>query len=65
MYSASKREREQANRDRNHGNRFMRVKKNKEGEESYELLPNVQDFCRTVDGFIYVVDSTPDCPAGM
>ncbi|XP_060582950.1 F-box only protein 4-like [Ruditapes philippinarum] len=63
MYSASKREREQANRDRNHGNKFMRVKKNTEGEESYELLPNVQDFCRTVDGFIYVVDSSPSCPA--
>ncbi|XP_053390204.1 F-box only protein 4-like [Mercenaria mercenaria] len=62
MYSASKREREQTNRDRNQGNRFMRLRKNAEGVENYELVPAVQDFCRTVDGFVYVVDATPSSP---
>lgn len=64
MYSASKKEREQGNRDRNERNKMMRLNKDNEAEDKYELVPAVQDFCRTVDGFIYVADATPSSPEG-
>lgn len=62
MYSASKREREQASGDRNERNKLMRPNRSSDTNDKYELVPAVQDFCRTVDGFIYVVDATPSCP---
>jgi hypothetical protein len=40
------------------GNNLIQVKKDEEGEETVELKPAVRDFCRTVDAFVYVVDST-------
>lgn len=65
MYSASRREREQANGAREQWNKMMRENKGAEGTEKYELVPAVQDFCKTVDGFIYVVDASSDEPAGI
>lgn len=58
MYSTSKREREQVGGSRNDRHKLMRLKKSQEGEEKYELVPAVQEFCRTVDGFIFVVDAS-------
>ncbi|XP_052777320.1 F-box only protein 4-like [Mya arenaria] len=63
MYSASKKEREQSNRDRSHKHRMMRERRDSDGNERFELVPAVQDFCKTVDGFIYVVDATEEAPA--
>lgn len=62
MYSAAKKEREASNRDRNHSHRWMKVNKDEANGNKHELLPAVQDFCKTVDGFIYVADATADFP---
>ena len=62
LYSASKKEREQTNRDRSQNHRMLRERQDEEG--SFELVQAVQDFCKTVDGFVYVVDSTASAPAG-
>ena len=58
LYSASKQQRSQKSWNRVTGNNLIQVKKDEEGEETVELKPAVRDFCRTVDAFVYVVDST-------
>lgn len=59
LYSASKQQRSQKSWNRVTGNNLIQVKKEgEEGEEIVELKPAVRDFCRTVDAFVYVVDST-------
>lgn len=63
MYSASKKEREAANRVRDQSHKWMQESKSENGESKYEVLPAVQDFCKTVDGFIYVVDASSDTPS--
>ncbi|KAL4236608.1 common myeloid progenitor cell proliferation [Mactra antiquata] len=63
MYSASKKERERSNGNRDEWNKLMRENKDAPENEKYELVPAVQDFCKTVDGFVYVVDSSVDSPA--
>ncbi|WAR23598.1 FBX4-like protein [Mya arenaria] len=47
MYSASKKEREQSNRDRSHKHRMMRERRDSDGNERFELVPAVQDFLET------------------
>lgn len=64
LYSASQNVREKQGRDRNHGNQLIHEFKNTDSKtEKYELLAAVQDFCRTVDGFVYVVDASKDSSA--
>ena len=58
LYSASKQQRTQKSWDRMTGNNLIQVKKDEEGETMVELKPAVRDFCRTVDAFVFVVDST-------
>ncbi|OWF40842.1 F-box only protein 4-like [Mizuhopecten yessoensis] len=58
LYSASKSVRQQPGWDRIQGNNLLQVSKQDVGQEGVELKPAVKDFCRTVDAFIYVVDST-------
>ena len=62
MYSATQRDRESSNRDRDHTNRLMKENKGSTDINKFELVPAVQDFCKTVDGFIYVVDASADFP---
>lgn len=64
LYSAPKKEREQhTDQDRMRWNKLVKESKNGGGEK-YELLPAVRDLCQTLDGFVYVVDSSVDSPAG-
>lgn len=63
MYSSSKKDREATNRNRDQGHRWLKESKGEEENNKYELLPAVQDFCKTVDGFIYVVSASTDSPA--
>lgn len=58
LYSASKKDREARQRDRKHDNRLLNVKKGDQGSEEFELKSAVRDYCRTVDAFIYVVESS-------
>lgn len=58
LYSASKEQRTKKSWNRVTGNNLIKVQQGEEGEETVELKPAVRDFCRTVDAFIYVVDST-------
>ncbi|XP_033738378.1 F-box only protein 4-like [Pecten maximus] len=57
LYSASKSIRQQPGWDRINGNNLLQVSI-QDGEVGVELKPAVKDFCRTVDAFIYVIDST-------
>ena len=64
LYSSSKKDRENVNRDRNKHNRLIRESREPEGLVKYDLVPAVQDFCQVLDGFVYVVDASQDQPAG-
>ncbi|XP_052255798.1 F-box only protein 4-like isoform X1 [Dreissena polymorpha] len=61
LYSNTEKEREKVYNVRQH--KMMRVKEDASGNDKYEMMPAVQDFCETVDGFIYVVDASAECPA--
>ena len=66
LYSASKSEREQhADRDRMQRNKLVKENQDKDSEEKYELVPAVRDLCRTLDGFVYVVNASAESPAGL
>ncbi|XP_077981102.1 F-box only protein 4-like isoform X2 [Glandiceps talaboti] len=58
LYSASKRERE----NRNHVNRAERNKLLVEASDQgkYEVQDSIRELCKTIDGFIYIVESTKD-----
>ncbi|XP_060078195.1 F-box only protein 4-like [Ylistrum balloti] len=62
LYSASKSVRQQPGWDRINGNNLLQVSIHDGGQVGVELKPAVKDFCRTVDAFIYVVDSTLSAP---
>ena len=65
LYSTTKKEREQAgNQNRIQRSKLIKENQNKDAEEKYELVPAVRDLCRTLDGFVYVVDASADFPAG-
>lgn len=65
LYSASKKDREARSHDRKRDNRLLNVKKGDEGSEEFELKSAVRDYCRTVDAFIYVVESSLERDSGM
>ena len=65
LYSAAKRERElNANLDRMMRNKLVQANEDEDSKEKYELVPSVRDLCKTLDGFVYVVDASSQSPAG-
>ena len=62
LYTATKMEREnRSQEERLRGNRLLAQAQNDDGdaeqEEKYEVRQVIKDLCRTLDGFIFVVDA--------
>ncbi|KAK3592045.1 hypothetical protein CHS0354_019300 [Potamilus streckersoni] len=61
LYSATKKEREGSRHDRMQHNKLVRHNaQEEEGKEKYNLLPAIRDLCRTLDGFVFVVDASQE-----
>ncbi|XP_070563827.1 F-box only protein 4-like [Ptychodera flava] len=62
LYSATRRERENGNlQDRAERNRLLVASREGDnGDVTFELQDSIKELCKTVDGFIFVVEATAD-----